>query len=53
MAKCGIKKYDDLEARVGFVDVDSLRFALVENTKERDWIIKMLEIAYEESKKRM
>ena len=28
MAKCGIKKYDKLPARVGWIDVDYLRWRL-------------------------
>jgi len=27
-AKCGIKKYDELPSRVGFIDVDAKRAAL-------------------------
>lgn len=28
MVKCGIKRYDDLPARIGKIDVDILRFGL-------------------------
>ena len=30
MVKCGIRKYDELPARIGWVDVDALRFWLSE-----------------------
>ena len=33
MAQCGIKKYDRLPGRVGFIDVDAARAALNYNLK--------------------
>ena len=35
MAKCGKKRYDELPGRVGFIDVDSLRYALSRVLKKR------------------
>ena len=34
MVKCGIKKYDNLPARVSFIDVDFLRFKLAKLDKK-------------------
>ena len=33
MAQCGIKKYDSLPGRVGFIDVDAARAALSSSFK--------------------
>jgi len=33
MAKCGIKKYDELPSRVGWLDVDYLRYRLDKEKK--------------------
>lgn len=35
MAKCGVKKYDNLPARVGWWDVDAMRFAYGETLKRK------------------
>jgi len=45
MATCGIKKYDNLPSRVGWIDVDYLRWALSLNNKQRNKIIDKLEKA--------
>lgn len=45
MAKCSIKKYDVLPARVGLIDVDYLRFKLLQNMERAVPIIKQLEEA--------
>ena len=39
MVVCGIKKYDDLPARIGWIDIDSLRFALVKADKDLKEVI--------------
>ena len=39
MAKCGIKKYDELPARVGWIDVDYLRYRLESNMSEKKRIL--------------
>ena len=36
MASCGIKKYDDLPARVGNINVDACRKALKNNMLKQD-----------------
>lgn len=40
--KCGIKKYDELPSRVGFIDVDFLRYFLDRNNKQRKIILNKL-----------
>lgn len=48
MSECGIKKYDELPARVGFLDVDSLRYRYANVLDEKI----TLEILLEEAIKR-
>lgn len=43
MAKCGIEKYDKLPARVGYVDVDYLRWELGKCLQKTKKIKNMLE----------
>jgi len=43
MTKCNIEKYDKLPGRVGWTDVDYLRFRLHMNLKENEIIIANLE----------
>jgi len=50
MANCGIKKYDELPSRVGWIDVDYLRWALDVNTKQREKIVDKLEKAVKKNK---
>ena len=38
MVKTNIKKYDDLPARVGVIDVDYLRFEYNETAKRTKWV---------------
>jgi hypothetical protein len=45
MARCKIKKYDELPAVVGGIDVDVLRFHLWNINQKRDRIIVLLEQA--------
>jgi hypothetical protein len=53
MAKCGIDKYDALPARVGFVDVDYLRWRLsVCLNPSSNPIIKFFSPAHTESDKK-
>jgi len=47
MAKCGITKYDNLPGRVGFTDVDALRYALGRNFKQHERLVKKLDKAYD------
>lgn len=47
MAKCGIKKYDEMPSRVGWKDVDAARFAISEKLSK----IFKLEIEINEIKK--
>ena len=46
MATCGIKKYDNLPSRVGWIDVDYLRWALSLNTKQREKIIIFMTVLF-------
>lgn len=43
MAKCGIEKYDKLDARIGWTDVDYLRYRLNRKLCEHGEIIKKLD----------
>ena len=43
MAECGIKKYDKLPARIGYVDVDFLRWELGKSLEKTRKIKDMLE----------
>lgn len=59
MPNCQIKKYDDLPGRVGWVDVDFLRFRLLDNTKKIEYlqeenkkITQKLEEAVKDNKKK-
>ena len=45
MAKCGIKKYDELPGRVGWIDVDYLRYEFAFTEKRLKKIKSMLEKA--------
>lgn len=45
--QCGIKKYDDLPARVGWIDVDYLRYQLYSIKKKESEIVSLLEKARE------
>lgn len=38
MPNCGIRKYDDLPGRVGWADVDYLRFRLLDNQKKIEYL---------------
>ena len=51
MAECGIKKYDDLPARVGWTDVDSLRYKLRTAMNDVTLIKKVLDEAIKEHEK--
>ena len=58
MAKCGVERYDNLPARVEFIDVDYLRYKLLEIDKDLKEILRrkvdiqsLLEKAYEINKK--
>lgn len=50
MAKCGIKKYDILPARVGWTDVDYLRYQLAHFQKLANMYKEKLEQAYKKHK---
>lgn len=41
MAKCGIERYDDLPARVRFIDVDMLRYRLKSVDEKLKHILKL------------
>lgn len=43
MANCGIEKYDNLDARIGFIDIDYLRYRLNRNLCEHGEITKKLD----------
>lgn len=51
MANCGIKKYDDLPARVGWVDVDYIRFEYVQTKSKLEALRRVLDDAVTENKK--
>lgn len=42
MAECGIKKYDELPARIGLTDVDNLRAYLIVSLKKNKTIFDRL-----------
>lgn len=52
MAKCYIGKYDKLPARVGWIDVDYLRFRLSQNLDDYKKIRAKLEEAVKKNEKR-
>lgn len=45
MAKCGLKPYDDLPGRVGWIDVDAARYGLGEAMKRVELIKQKLDKA--------
>jgi hypothetical protein len=47
MVKCGIKKYDELPAVIGWVDIDALRYSLLKAEKDlKNAIERKTEITY-------
>jgi len=50
MAKCDIPIYDELPGRVGFIDVDYLRYELNNHIKSEEKIRKELDKAVEKNK---
>jgi len=52
MAKCGITIYDDLPGRVGWIDVDALRYALNRAQREQNYFTRKLnEAVFKHSRK--
>jgi len=51
MAECGIKKYDELPSRVGFVDANALRYSFADARKKYLELKKIMDELVEKNKK--